>query len=598
MRRLLRVPAAEEWRMTAMGAVIGLFTGAGAFVFDRALHAVAEWTHHQQGELPLWVLPMIPMVGALLTGIVCYFFAREAGGPGVPHVLEALIRKGGKIPGRIGVVKAIASIATVGSGGSAGTEGPIIQIGSTMGSVAARRFGISREHVPTMVGCGAAAGLASIFNAPIAGVFFAIEILLRDFSRKTFTPIVIASVFATALTQVLIGRGNAEGIGAGEPIFAFELPNYLFTPQELPSYAVLGLLCAGVACAFSRLLHVGEDMWNRMKIHPIVKPVSGAALLGLLGIAYLALVPHQPGAVPEFFGNGYTTITELLDPAAYRSIEGLPKELALLAALLACKMVATVFTLASRGSGGEFAPSMFLGACTGAAFGALLDRLGLIPDGGSPASYALVGMAAVIAGTTFAPLTAILLLFELTREPKVLAPIMLAAILSTLLARALMRDSVYTASLRRAGILIGTGRDLSVMRRVPVATVQTESLPSEPIYASDPLSKLIMLHAHQNVPDFVVTDQDGKYMGMVTGADIRTALIDREAIPLLLVAELMRSDIPTIRYDETLDTVLEKFAAYDVSSLCMTDPDNPSKPIAMVTRARALRRYHEVLEAS
>ena len=229
-------------------------------------------------------------------------------------------------------------------------------------------------------------------------------------------------------------------------------------------------------------------------------------------------------------------------------------------------------------------------------FGIVLDKAGLIADGSSPASYALVGMAAVIAGTTFAPMTAILILFEITREPHVLAPIMLAAIVSTAVARKLMPDSIYTAKLRRAGVRIGTSRDMSLLRHVPVSSVDYAALPPEPIYASDPLSKLITLHAHHNVPDFPVVDADGKYMGMVTGADMRTALIDREAIPLLLVAELMREDFPVIKPDEHLDTVMEKFARNEISSLVLVDGFSGKKPIALVTRSKVMARYNAVLD--
>jgi chloride channel protein, CIC family len=202
----------------------------------------------------------------------------------------------------------------------------------------------------------------------------------------------------------------------------------------------------------------------------------------------------------------------------------------------------------------------------------------------------------VVAGSTFAPMTAILLLFELTREPKVLAPIMLAAIVSTTLARKLMPDSIYTSKLRRAGVRIGTARDLSVLRHVHVSSVTPTPLPREQVYASDPLSKLITLHAYHNVPDFPVVDSEGKYIGMVTGADMRTALIDREAIPLLLVAELMHTELPAVQADETIDGVLGKFTAHDVSSLCMTDAFGGGKPIALITRANVMARYYAAMD--
>ncbi len=582
-----------DWHLTVLGALVGAVTGLGAIGFAEAL----EWVEHAAGDTrgrwPLWTLPLIPMAGALVTGTLVHLFASEARGHGVPQVLDALIRKKGRIPTKIGVVKVLASISTVGSGGSAGAEGPIIQIGSTTGSAIGRRLGVSKEHMGTLVACGAAAGIAAIFNAPIAGVFFALEILLRDFSLKTFTPIVIAAVFSTAIAQVY--HGQNEAIFAAE---LFDRTRYVFTPGELPGYVVLGLVCAIVGVAFTHLLHAIEDFFAGLRIHPIAKPVVGALLLGMLGIAFID-VTGTAGQTPAFFGNGYETIRWLIEPDTYTGGGGaLLAGMLILVLLLAYKALGTVLTLGSGGSGGVFAPSLFLGATTGGVFGVALERLGLISEASSPASYALVGMAAVVAGTTFAPLTAILLLFELTREPYVLAPIMLAAIVSTMVARRLMPDSIYTSRLRRAGILIGTGRDLTLLRRVPVLSVQVTPLPPEPVYASDPLSKLITLHAHHNVPDFVVVDHDGKYIGMVTGADMRTALIDREAIPLLLVAELMRTDLATIHPDETLDTVLDKFARHDVASLCLMHDHEPGRPMGLVSRSSVMARYQRALEES
>ena len=586
-----RLGLRPDWYLTVLGALIGAVTAFGAIGFASALYAVERWSDGARSSWALWTLPIIPMVGALITGVLVHLFASEARGHGVPQVLHALIRNKGRIPTRIGVVKVIASISTVGSGGSAGAEGPIIQIGSTAGSAVGRRLGVSKEHMGTLVACGAAAGMASIFNAPIAGVFFALEILLRDFSLRTFTPIVIAAVFATAITQVYYGQNDA--------IFAADLfeRSYVFTPGELPGYMLLGLVCAVVAVGFTHLLHAMEDFFEGLGLHPVVTPVLGALLLSLLGIAYLRMT-GAPNGTPAFFGNGYETINALLEPDTYHGGGEIRAGVILLALLFACKAIATTLTLGSGGSGGVFAPSLFLGATAGGAFGIILERFGLISETSSPASYALVGMAAVVAGTTFAPLTAILLLFELTREPRVLAPIMLAAIVATIVARRLMPDSIYTARLRQEGINIGSGRDLTLLRRVPVMSVQVTPLPDEPVYASDPLSKLITLHAHHNVPDFVVVNEQGRYMGMVTGSDMRTALIDREAIPLLLVAELMRTDIPTIHPDESLDTVLDKFARLDVSSICLVHDKEPDRPMGLITRSNVMARYHRALEES
>ncbi|MEM8757380.1 MAG: chloride channel protein, partial [Planctomycetota bacterium] len=433
--------AAGDWWLVGLGAAIGTLTGLGAMGFAWVLHEVEHAVRHAPSE-NIWMVLVIPVVGMGLTGVLVQAFAAEAKGHGVPQVMKALIKKHGIIRWPIGATKVVASILTVGSGGSAGTEGPIVQIGATVGSVAGQWLRITREHMPTLVGCGAAAGIASIFNAPIAGVFFVLEILLRDFSVRAFAPIVVASVMSTATTQAVLGQNEALFAGPEQ------LHGYVFSIAELPSYIVLGLVCGGVAVGFNKMLHAGEDVYDAWRIHPLLKPITGALVLGGLGIgsiwAIQTIAPGEGGGVPAFFGNGYETITSLLTPSSYASGDLVVASLGMLVWLVILKMVATTVTLASGGSGGVFAPSLFLGATAGGAFGLLLERLGLMPAGGSPAAYALVGMAAVVAGSTHATLTSILILFELTRDVYVLLPIMLAAVVATRFAAAIERDSIYS----------------------------------------------------------------------------------------------------------------------------------------------------------
>jgi len=582
-----------DWALIILGAAIGSLTGLAAIGFAKVLHIVEQRVQHAQGE-HIWMLVAAPVVGMGITGVLVKLFASEAKGHGVPQVMKAIIKGKSRIRWPVGVTKVAASILTVGSGGSAGTEGPVVQIGATLGSVIGRWFPFTREHLPTLVGCGAAAGISSIFNAPIAGVFFVLEILLRDFSVKAFAPIVVASVFSAAVTQAILGSNDALFASAEE------LHGFVFTISELPSYIILGLLCGVVAVAFNKLLHKGEDLFDDWKIHTLLKPIFGAMALGALGIgavlAMRGMSSQEASGVPAFFGNGYETITSLLSPSAYSDGSLITHSLGVLAALVLLKMVATTLTLASGGSGGVFAPSLFLGATAGAAFGILLETIGLMPEGGSPAAYALVGMAAVVAGTTHATLTSILILFELTRDVYVLLPIMLAATVATILASIIERDSIYTFKLRREGVLLGASRDISLLRKIPVTSVPIEPLPDDPVFASDPLGKLVSLHANYHVPDFVVVEQDGTYIGMVTGHDMRTALIDREAIPLLLVAELLRTDLPTIQPDEMLDAVVDAFAEHDISSICLVTGGKNPRPIGLITRGKVMNRYRKALE--
>jgi CIC family chloride channel protein len=450
------------------------------------------------------------------------------------------------------------------------------------------------------------------------------EILLKDFTVRTFTPVMVASVLSVATTQAVLGRNEA--------IFAVseELARYRFEIQELPSYLVLGLVCGVVAVGFVRLLYAVEDLFDLprlagVRVPEMLRPMVGAGLMGLLGIGFLGVVHAAGGSadVPNFFGNGYETIRAWLEPSTFDAsgaggvVEGarelspvgrelaregaaigshmyMPTEVWLLGVLVVAKGLATALTLGSGGSGGVFAPSLFLGAGAGALVGVALTGIGLVPTGGSPAAYALVGMAAVVAGTTHAPLTAVLVLFELTSDYKVILPIMLAAVVSTALARLMLRDSVYTLKLRRRGMNVGGAIDHTMLRKLRARDIAP--VPHVSVRPSDPLSTLLELRDAYRVVDFVVLDGSDRYAGLVTGQDLRTALIEREAIPYLLVAELVREDLPVITPEETLDSVLKKFGDCDVSSLALVDGEG-CRVQGLITRGRLMRRYNEALNA-
>lgn len=605
-RAALRLGLQADWYLVALGALIGAVTAFGAIGFAKLLHAAEDAALQLHQSNRVLALVGLPMAGALATGLLIHFFAREAKGHGVPEVMDALFRKGGRIRPRVALVKSLASAFTIGSGGSAGAEGPIVQIGAAIGSGAAQILRVSRDQAGTLLGCGAAAGIASIFNAPIAGVFFVLEILLRDFSLRTFTPIVVASVFSTAVTQAVLGR-NVAIFAASE-----SLRQYQFTLPELPSYIVLGIMCGLVASLFIKTLYAAEDLAERVRVHPIAKPVLGALLLGGLGLLFLLLAPSGPATPPPFYGNGYDTIRVLLAPGSYGMGESIGANvplggvlesdaaivsptLLMLGAILIGKLLATCFTLGSGGSGGVFAPSLFLGAVAGGFFGVTLERVGLLPADGSPATYALVGMAAVVAGTTHAPLTAILIIFEITRDIYVLLPIMLAAVMATGVARLVFRDSIYTLKLRRRGVLLGSSADLTILRRIPAREVPL--VPHVAVRPEDPVSKLLELNREYLVADFVVVDDEGGYEGIISSQDLRTALLEREAIPLLLVEDLVVRTLPTISPEEGLHSVLDKFSRHDVASLAMVEvgAGGEQRILGLLTRGRLMGRYQQAL---
>ncbi len=575
----------EEYLLVLLAVLIGAATGLGAFLFYRLIAWATEFAYGHEHSLfggRWYMLLALPMFGAFLTGLITQKFAHEAKGHGVPEVMDAIYRQGGTVRPRVALAKSVASALTIGSGGSAGTEGPIVQIGAAIGSGFGQFLHIDKRQMSVLVACGVAAGIAAIFNAPIAGVLFALEIFLKDFSLKTFSPVVFASVISCSVMHGLLG---------GEDVAIFQVrgnAHYVFSGTELPFYLVLGLLSAGVASCFIRALYWAEDMADAVRISNYVKPVLGALGLGLLGVIVWELAPANGDGMPPFFGNGYPLIERAI---GVDTIFGLG--MWLLLGLCVLKIAATCLTLGSGGSGGIFAPSLFMGATIGGAFGLLLHRLGLV-DESSVSAYALVGMAAVVAGTTHAPMTAIVILSEITRDPKVILPIMFAAIVATWGAQQLSVDSIYTLKLRRRGVRVGTLADLTILKGITAGQVQTTAAVC--VHPEDPLQKIIDLAVERGTGDFVVVDESGAYQGLVVAEDIRTALLQPDAVPLLLVGELLRMGIPTISRTETLDNVLDAFARSSVQSLPLVSADDTSHPDALITRQAVMTRYQEELE--
>ncbi len=580
----------RDWYLILVAAVIGLVMSGVAMAFILPLRWLEHLSEQADPARLRWLVPTVPVVGALLAGLVQHVIPSEGEGPGVTKVMYAIHRRKARLPWYMVVRKWLASTLTIGSGGSAGAEGPIVTIGSTIGSVTARLLGSNPQNTATLLGCGAAAGLASVFNAPIAGVFFVMEILLRDFSLRTFTPIVIASVISSAFTQAVLGSDALFASGGSFSVAAF-------TWQEIPNYIMLGLLCGVLAALFVRALYAANTIFRRSRVHPVLAPAVGAALLGLLGLGYL-LVTEGPARVPAFYGNGYPVITDLLRPDFYYADEAHTQLgpagvlLAYLLALGVLKGVATCLTIGSGGAGGMFAPSLLLGASIGGSFGYVVSWLGWFPAA-SPAHYALVGMAAMVAATTHAPLTAILIVYEITQSYEVILPLMLAAVLATIVGRLVYRESVYTVRLTDQGVRIGAMSDHTVLRRLFVSDVPLVA----PVFVhpGDSAQRLLELSERLSVSDFVVTDHNDRYLGIVPEADLKEALVYREAIPLLQVYELQRNDMPTVTPSDTLDVVMDRFATHDVDSLAVLDEAGTGAVLGLITRARLMLRYREAL---
>jgi CIC family chloride channel protein len=449
-------------------------------------------------------------------------------------------------------------------------------------------LGVNTQQMTTLLGCGAAAGIAAVFNAPIAGVLFVMEILLRDFSLRTFTPIVIAAVVASA---------SIQGILHDTAIFQLG-PDFLalegaFQMAYMPAYILLGLACGVVGAGFIRGLDVSSHLLGRMPVPVWTRPAIGGLLLAILGLAFMLVMGPK---LPVFYGNGYSEITNLLSPGTYvADADAAPIGLLMLGllALLLLKLVGTCITLGSGGAGGMFAPSLMMGAIIGGLLGLSLEWVGLL-EHGTPARFALVGMAAMVASVTHAPLTGILIVYELTRHYQIILPLMLAAVIATIVARWLCRDSIYSARLREAGIRLGTSGDLTILARLNVSDLILET--PRTVSCHDNAATLVEQAEQRGAGDFIVLGDEGEYCGMVTNQDLKAALVFREAIPLLQVSELQRSDLPTIGENETLDVVLEKFSRADVDALPVLLSGGERKVAGLVTRGRLMKRYQAALD--
>ena len=366
-----------------------------------------------------------------------------------------------------------------------------------------------------------AAGIAATFNAPIAGCMFALEIILGDFGLATFSPIVISSVMATAVSRHFLGNSPA-----------FTVPGYdLVSGLELPIYVVLGLFASLVAVAFTVTLYRAEDAFAALKFPEYLKPVLGGALLGFMGLLF-----------PHVLGVGY--------PAMDLALAG-QLSLGTLLILLLLKILATSVTIGSGGSGGVFAPSLFLGAMAGAFFGSVVHSL--FPGvTASPGAYSIVGMGAVVAGTTHGPLSAILILFEMTGNYKIILPLMIACIISSLAAGHWLRDSIYTLKLSRRGINIRAGKEINILRSISVKSVMTPTV--ETLEESFTLGRLADRIARSKYHSFPVVDTAGNLTGVLSFMDYRDVLFDENLEDLVVAKEIASPKVVTVSTADTLDT--------------------------------------------
>ena len=557
--------------INGLAALIGVAAGLAAVAFRWFLYALNNLFFHQELSIgfipPLdhalgWLVVLVPAIGGLLVGLITTYLAPETKGHGVPEVMEAIAMHGGRIRPVVVLAKALASGFCIGSGGSSGREGPIVQMGSAAGSALGQLFQLNRRDMKVLVGCGAAAGITATFNTPLAGVVFAIELILLEFRTKSFVPLVIASVIGTVISRLVLGSDPAFAI----PAYAFE------SPIELAFYLVLGLVAAGAGVLLIEILYGTEAVFDRWRVHPVFKPIVGGLALGTIGLAF-----------PQVFGVGYESVDAILNSEIGNVGIGLMGFLVLLAGV---KTIALSLTLGSGGSGGVFAPSLFIGAAIGGAFGVLVNVL--FPEIAAPyPAYALVGMAALFSAASRATFTSILMLFEMTGDYNIILPLMFACVVADVVAWHLYRDTIYTKKLQGRGIHIDHDLETNVLRSRFIRDVMITNVQTVPPWMTlRHVRRLVLESGHHGFP---VVDDDGKLTGIVTGQDINRAIRTRRNGRDLPVEDIARRDLIVGYPDETLDAAWDRMQFSHVGHLPIVDRHDECRLVGYLTKGDIIR---------
>ncbi|KJR42863.1 chloride channel protein EriC [Candidatus Magnetoovum chiemensis] len=563
----------KHTKTIVVSLIIGVLSSGAAIVFIELLHFIKEnvFIHGQEllhiGEnlSSRLYLPLLPIIGAVLLIPLSLLFPGEVNGYAFPKFLENVNLKGGIIGFKTIAMRMLGSAITIGTGGSAGVEGPSASIGGGIGSIIGQRLGVSSKTITVMIASGSAGAIAAAFNAPIAGVMFAIEIiLLGNYELMSFGAVVISSGMACAVSRAYFGQ-NA----------AFTVPEYeIVGIIETPFYLILGLAVGVIAFLYIKTFYKVKDFFDRLKTHHLIKPVIGAFIVGAIGIFF-----------PQVMSDGYENITKAL----YGDYG-----IVLAVCLLCCKILATSITLGSGGAGGVFAPALFIGSMAGGAYGKAVTYF--FPQyTSSPGAYATVGVGAFLAATTHAPLTGMFLLFEMTGNYKIIIPIMFASITGVFMAKKLSNDSIDTAELARRGIDLHAGRETSILQAIKVKEVMRKDFTV--IKETCSINEVSNLIIHGKGMYFPVIKDTGDMMGIISMQDIKAVMLEEYIKNIVSAGELATEDVIVLKNTDNLKTALELFSIKDIDEIPVVDILNRQKVVGMLHRGDVIAAYNrEVLK--
>jgi CIC family chloride channel protein len=546
---------------TAAGYAALLFrllsAGFQALMFDDASERLAE----KASLLPWWQVVLAPTVGGLAIGLFVYLVMPGRRPHAVAEVIEASALRGGRLSLPVGGAAALVSAASIGCGASVGREGPIVHLGASLASFVAARLHLSASLAQTLLGCGIAAAIASAFNAPIAGFFFALEVVLGHYRVRTAAPVVISAVIGTVITRIHIGSSAA-----------FVLPPEVVTSHwELPAFALLGALSALVATGLIRGIAAVQAVHQRLGVPVWLRPAIGGLVVGLIAIR-----------APEVLGVGYDT-TDL----ALRNVYGLQ----LLILLALAKGAATALCLGSSFGGGIFSPSLVLGALVGGAFGIVAD--GVFPAlGSSPSVYALLGMGAVAASTLGAPISTVLIIFELTTQYDVTFAVMIAVAVASLVRHQMDWPSFFAWQLAKRGVDLIGERGRGLLRSASLVEVLRPEVVTVGLDAD--LDQLKTAFRERHLPIFVVDEQQRLY-GSIAFENLADAAFAPERAEPLSARDLVHRTPVALVPQDNLETALRLCEANREEHMPVVNNGTDRKVIGEVRHNDLVLAYNKAL---
>jgi CIC family chloride channel protein len=572
------------WRWIFLGVLIGVVSGFGAILFNFLLQKGNQFFMKDLTTLLLpkdlrgalflgfplsrWMMLWIPALGGLLSGLIVFRFAPEAEGHGTDAMIESFHRKRGIIRKRVPFVKTIASAITIGSGGSAGKEGPIAQIGSGFASFLASVLKTNERDRRIMLLAGAAGGIGAIFKAPMGAALFATEVLYRrpEFEFEAIIPSIFSSIVAYTVFTLYNGWGTIFHIPTLVPIV---------TPSEILVYAVFGGLCSIVGFVYISFFYGLRDRFFKpLGISRFLKPAMGGLLIG--GLAFF---------VPQVLGGGYDWIQSAIDGNLTTS---------LMLGLAFAKIAATSFTISSGGSGGVFAPSLFIGAMLGGFYGNLCSKLFpyLVID---QTAFVLVGMGGFFAGVAKVPIASLILVAEMTGGYSLIVPLLIVSTISYLL---LGEFSLYE---KQVSTRVDSPAHLgdfatNILEYIPVKNALPPDRKVKMISEEMRLDRIIDLIADSTQMDFPVVDRQMRLKGILSLTDVRKVMLDRKMHRLVVAKDIATAEVLTVTPEDSLHTALKKMTSADIRELPVVSREDPRKVISMLSRKDLIRTYHDEIE--